>query len=78
VTVVSSSGDARRVGAREQGGRWVADVALGDGDVALIRPGGVRDGFGQINDAASDVVGDGSPVARRRAAELGERVAGCR
>jgi hypothetical protein len=78
VTVVSSQGSARRVTAREQGGRWVAPVRLGPGELALVAPGGVVDAFGQVNAGPSDVVGDGSPAARRRAAALSARVVRCR
>jgi hypothetical protein len=78
VTVVSSSASTRRVPAREQGGRWVAPVALGAGEVALVAPGGVVDAFGQINATASDVVGSGTPAARQRAVVLSKRATRCR
>jgi len=70
VTVVSAAGEVRRVRANESDGRWVAPVTLGSGDVALVQRGGVRDGFGQFNATPSEVVGDGSAVARRRAVQL--------
>jgi hypothetical protein len=77
VTVVSTSGRAGRAKATERDGRWHADVALADGEVALVRPGGVRDGFGQINAAPSAVIGQGTPAARRRAAALADRATRC-
>jgi hypothetical protein len=77
VTVVGPTGRTREVAATEQNGRWVARAALAAGELALIRPGGIRDGFGQVNANASDVVGNGTPSATRRAAQLAQTKAGC-
>ena len=43
------------VAATLQGGRWVAAAALGIGDTATIRPGDVRDAFGETNGASVTV-----------------------
>jgi len=52
-------------------------VTLRRGELALVRPGGVRDGFGQINAKASEVVGSGTAAAKRRAARLAESPVTC-
>src|SRR3954452_13210004 len=78
VTVVNASGRARRVGAAESGGRWVARVRLRRGEVALVQPGGVRDGFGQINGEASETVVTETAAAKRTAARLASATGSCR
>jgi hypothetical protein len=77
VTVVSASGRARRVGASESGGRWVAPVRLRRGEVALVQSGGVRDAYGQINAKPSATVGSGTAAAKRTAARLAGTTGGC-
>jgi hypothetical protein len=44
----------------------------------LVQPGGVRDGFGQVNAQASAVAGDGSATARRAAEGWADRAVRCR
>jgi hypothetical protein len=77
VTVIGRTGRARQVAAEERDGRWVAPVRLRRGELALVVPGGVRDGFGQINAKPSDTVGSGTSVARRRAARLADAGVTC-
>ena len=77
VTVVSPTGSARAVPAEEREGRWVAPVRLRGGEVALVPPGGVRDGFRQINSKPSAVVGRGTPHARRAAARIADAGVTC-
>jgi hypothetical protein len=77
VTYVGATGRARAVRARESGGRWVASVALRSGELALVRPGGVEDGFGQVNAKASEIVGSGTSAAERTAARVGETPTRC-
>jgi hypothetical protein len=77
LTVIGATGRARQMAAGERGGRWAAPVRLRRGEVALVPPGGVRDGFGQINGRASDTVGNGSPAARRQAARIADAGVTC-
>jgi hypothetical protein len=45
------------VPARREGGRWVSDRVLADGEAAYVGAGCVKDEFGNFNGAASAVVG---------------------
>ena len=45
------------VPARREGGRWVSDRVLADGEAAYVGAGCVKDEFGNFNGAASVVVG---------------------
>jgi len=45
------------VPARREGGRWVSERALADGEAAYVGAGCVKDPFGNFNGKASDVVG---------------------
>jgi hypothetical protein len=76
-THISASGRARQVRANESGGRWVAPIRLRSGELALVRPGGVEDTFGQINSKASDQLGEGTTAARRTANRLSETRTTC-
>jgi hypothetical protein len=49
VHVVRAGGSVEDVAASPLGDRWVAPVALGEGDTATIEPGGVLDTFGETN-----------------------------
>jgi hypothetical protein len=53
-------------------------VRLRHGEVALVPPGGVRDGFGQVNARPSATVGAGSAAARRSAARMADAGVTCR
>ena len=77
VTIVGRRGDSRQMAATERDGRWVVDYRLSGGELALVRPGGVRDGFRQRNGRASAIVGRGTPAAEREAARLAEAPVRC-
>jgi hypothetical protein len=57
-TFVGTDGVSRRVGAVEQGGRWVSKRLLASGEHAFVAAGDVRDGIGNVN-------GTGSPTVSR-------------
>ena len=50
-------GGTETVPARREGGRWVSERALADGEAAYVGAGCVKDPFGNFNGAASAVVG---------------------
>ena len=56
VTVIAADGSTREVPATFSGGRWRAAATLAPGERAVVQPGGVRDGNGEINGAASNTV----------------------
>ena len=66
LTIIGPTGAARQVTATARDGRWGTDYRLRGGEVALVRPGGVRDGFRQWNGRASEIAGRGTPQARER------------
>ena len=76
-TVVHADGSVQRARAEEDGDRWTVPARVEPGAVALVQPGGVRDGFDEANGSASELVVNGTASARAsdRAAELaGERI----
>jgi len=56
-TVVGADGREVAVTARRRAdGRWALERPLAPGERAQVRPGGIRDRFGNVNGAASEVV----------------------
>jgi uncharacterized protein YjdB len=57
VTVTRLDGSRYTLAAQRQGGRWVTSAALGIGETARVRAGGIVDQYGEINGRDSAVVG---------------------
>jgi hypothetical protein len=75
-TVVHADGRVERAAATEDGGRWTVPVRVEPGAVALVQPGGVRDGFDEANGKASKAVSNGTATAKALA--RAEDLAGAR
>jgi hypothetical protein len=78
-TIVRADGTVLSRRASGSGGSYTVPVALEPGDVALVRPGAVRDDFDEANGESSSLVmrGEPSAAALATAADLAAQRTGC-
>jgi len=61
VTIFDADGNATRVPAAQEGGRWVTTETLEPGELAVVERGGAADKWQNFNGAASNAVYGGDP-----------------